>query len=1037
MRKIIFKNIHSLLFLIFVFHGKSYSQNWISYSEANGLSSNVISAIVEDDHGLIWVGTFGGLNQFNGRDWISYRRANGDSLISDSIAEIMKDSEGNLWIGTRNGLSKIDPENDLKNPASWHNYNQTNTHGGLVDNDISAILEDNDGNIWIGTRSKGISILKPAPAVNQDPLLDPVNWAIVNSDSQLLSLEIFALEKDKLGNIWVGTFEGVSRYNPKLHAITGKWDLFPELGDTRSIFADSYGYVWFGRPGTGKGPVRVLAADPSQRDEFSFPDDADAIGEDSDGKIWFGTAELGDGIFVVDPTINLEKLIKIENWVQFTQQDGLASNAISHIFRDSEGDMWIGTGENGISRFDISWLNFSKGFDLDFRSVVTIAEDDSNNLWFGTDDRLRIVNLHANLFLKKNWTMNIINKMEKGISNDIRTIYKDDKSQFWIGATPEGFLPPHSPDDPKYGGLLHVNPASDLSNHENWDRFTVHNTNGALADNNVNAIAQDEDRYMWFGTNKGLNRVHIDSTEVDTVSFSTWMKFDTLNGLNSNEIKALFFDDDQNFLWVGTTEGLNRKDLAGDLKTDWERIDFLEGIGIETIFKDLEGFLWIGTAGRGVYKSDLSRSGWTLITTTDAREGLTVNSTINAIVQKRLNEYWFATDAGLIRLRITEMNGQIDSLWTIFGAEDGPGTLGIQSAFLDSKGDIWFGTTGKGVTRHRIKATPPETFITSKLDVTSEDNTIIQFKGADLNTSTRMFRYSYQFDNKGWSPFLPSEVVPIFGLNPGRHLFEVRAADMDGNIDATPARDVFYKINPRLGGKVETSDSTARIRLYFPPGELGKGELGKGDEIAITTVENYEFADSLVIVAFDITLQHHPLQFKKPATLAISFLNTPAYNPNRMAIFRQNENSEWTGIGGTVTTTGDSLTITTAVTALGIQDRYAVRKEKVQQIDTQMEVNIQPRIFSPAGGGQGHGDRATISFTLQNDAMVSVKIYDLAGRLKKVLRDNGSMFAGINAIDWDGRDDDGRICVSGLYVVTIKAEGKVQTKTVMVANRYK
>ncbi len=226
------------------------------------------------------------------------------------------------------------------------------------------------------------------------------------------------------------------------------------------------------------------------------------------------------------------------------------------------------------------------------------------------------------------------------------------------------------------------------------------------------------------------------------------------------------------------------------------------------------------------------------------------------------------------------------------------------------------------------------------------------------------------------------------------------------------------------------SDEDKNVRLYMPPGVL------KGDtSITIAPVARFDQKDSIV-VAYDIFPRPFLKAFKlaKPATLAISFPNTKGYNSAQIAIYRKDD-LKWTGIGGTVTTTGNIITVTTAITEL---DTFAVRNLRRPRNERAVaEVNIQPRVFSPGGGGRGHGERASISFALQDAALVNVKIYDLAGRLKKIVQENVSLQAGVNVFDWDGRDETGDFCASGLYVVAIEAEGRVQTKTVMIANKYK
>jgi len=995
---------------------QNWIQNWISYSMADGLSDDHIAAIIEDDHGKIWVGTgLGGLNQFDGRDWTFYSRARGDSIASDFITAMMKDREGHLWIGTYDGgVSKIDPDDDLKNPSSWKNYNRANTQGGLLNNYITAIVEDDSGNVWFGTPI-GISVFAPKSSLGQDPLRDRNNWTILTPDSQLVTPDIFALEKDSAGKIWAGTVGGAYRYEPRTFKTTRRWDLRLDLGHVMAIFADSYGYVWFGRfinSATESGVARVLATNPIAPVKFSLANYTVAIGEDRDGKIWFGTADRDHGVFVVDPNADLTKA---ENWFEFTQKDGLAENGISSILPDSEGDMWVGTAEKGISRFDISWINFSETVGLDFANVLAMIEDDSGKLWLGTDGKgLRLVNRQANLFLGKNW--HIITRTDKALSsNQINAIFKDSNGKFWVASSPDTF--DARDNKPVYHGLNAVNPLSNLNDPVNWDHFLAEDS--LLPDNTVNAIAQDHLGYLWFGTNNGLSRVHANDTKIK----AGWMAFDTSDGLASNSIQSLFFDNKKR-LWIGATAGLNWIDLNASTTIKFESLPAIKN-AVQTIYQDLEGNLWFGTESNGAYKLDLSNvlRGYT------TTHGLASNS-VRSIVQQRSNEYWFGTGSGLTRLRVSPFGGRTDSLWTRFKAKDGPGAISIWAAHKDKKGDLWFGAGGRGVTRHRLKKTPPETFITSKLDITTVENVIVQFKGVDRSaSSTGMLRYSYRYDDTNWSPFLASEEVAIAGLSDGRHVFEVRAADRDGNIDPTPATEVFYKINARLGGRVEIQDSRGWVALYLPP---ENGETFQ--EAKIIRVENYVLKDSLAILAYD--LLPDTLKLGRPATLTIAFKDTLRYRQNKLAIFRQDKNSDWHKIGGTVMLVDDTLKLATAINEFG---RYAARKDKTlgmkgaAVVDT---VTIQPRIFSPSGGGQGHGDRASISFYLSHEATATIKIYNIAGRLKRTVQENFSFQAGRNAIEWDGKDDDGKFCVSGLYIVAIHASGQVKTKTVAVLNKY-
>jgi flagellar hook assembly protein FlgD len=97
------------------------------------------------------------------------------------------------------------------------------------------------------------------------------------------------------------------------------------------------------------------------------------------------------------------------------------------------------------------------------------------------------------------------------------------------------------------------------------------------------------------------------------------------------------------------------------------------------------------------------------------------------------------------------------------------------------------------------------------------------------------------------------------------------------------------------------------------------------------------------------------------------------------------------------------------------------------------DVDCQPRIFSPRG--TGFATTTTISFKLPVASKITIKVYNLAGRLVRTVRDHEFMNANINAVEWDGRDYNNEICPSDLYLVTIDDGKQVKSKTVMILDK--
>mgnify|MGYP001603178706 CR=1 FL=1 len=140
------------------------------------------------------------------------------------------------------------------------------------------------------------------------------------------------------------------------------------------------------------------------------------------------------------------------------------------------------------------------------------------------------------------------------------------------------------------------------------------------------------------------------------------------------------------------------------------------------------------------------------------------------------------------------------------------------------------------------------------------------------------------------------------------------------------------------------------------------------------------------------------------------------------------ENGIWTPIGGTVDV--KKREISAAVMELG---RYAIMETAIDNGGKRLIDNLtcQPRVF---GVGVYHSSTA-ISFELGGRTQVTVKIYNLAGRLKKTLVDNEAMNQGRNVVIYDGTDEDGQKVLSGLYVIVIVTEEDKATTTVAVLNK--
>jgi signal transduction histidine kinase/ligand-binding sensor domain-containing protein/DNA-binding NarL/FixJ family response regulator len=276
------------------------------YSSGDGYDPTYrILAIFEDREGNIWLGSDGGLYRFRG-DLISTISTR-DGLDGDNANVVLEDSRGDLWVAGDGFLSRYrdgamtrfdSPVSDVGRPT--------------------ALLEDRDGAIWVGTRSSRNPILRFADGRFEAlPVPGLVGTTLVN-----------ALYQDRDGAIWAGTSERLARLRPN-----GGFDEYTTADglasdDVRALVDDGAGGLWVGTYG---GLSRVVDGRV-----VSFSGQGDFAGEriraiyvDAGGVLWVGTYDHG--------------LIRYEGGrvVRFGKQTGLFSDGVFAILEDDAGYLWM------------------------------------------------------------------------------------------------------------------------------------------------------------------------------------------------------------------------------------------------------------------------------------------------------------------------------------------------------------------------------------------------------------------------------------------------------------------------------------------------------------------------------------------------------------------------------------------------------------------------------------------------------------------------------------------------------------------------
>ena len=162
------------------------------YNENNGLSYNSVRHIVQDEHGFMWLGTFFGLNRFDGYQFKTYMSSEfgKNKIYNDDITALELDKDANnLWIGTRKGLTLYQMDTNVFTTF----FNEKNNFNSLPEDEIRSVLVDKFKKVWVGTMSQGLAIYYP----------NTQRFSRVTIKGFDYIKEIF---EDKKGNIWVGSF---------------------------------------------------------------------------------------------------------------------------------------------------------------------------------------------------------------------------------------------------------------------------------------------------------------------------------------------------------------------------------------------------------------------------------------------------------------------------------------------------------------------------------------------------------------------------------------------------------------------------------------------------------------------------------------------------------------------------------------------------------------------------------------------------------------------------------------------------------------
>jgi ligand-binding sensor domain-containing protein/signal transduction histidine kinase len=524
-------------------------------------------------------------------------------------------------------------------------------------------------------------------ALHTQPILKFSHYSLEQGLSQST---VFCILQDKRGFVWVGTQDGLNRFDGYTFTVFRSSLQSGSISDShiQALYEDKNGMLWIGTKNGGLSMFDYTtekftnfgtgSSTPQGRtgaNANSLGTDIRAIVEDAAGALWLAT---NDGLGKFDRTAHTFTTFK--NFGSPSQaSDNFAiaplANDIYALAADADGTLWLGTfeglvkfsprtGESRIFRKELS----------NHKVRALFLSKAEGRLWIGTEGGLNVLDKAHQTF--RTLRQEVPN-LQVFSADNIRALCEDRAGKLWIGT---------------YGGGLCV-----------YDRttnaFTAHQTEDArstsISNNFIFSICEDRTGVLWVGTfGSGVNKY-----DPALAKFTTYQRDPRSSAPLSNNFVYSFLEDRMGTLWVGTSNGLNKMvNRASGAFTSYFpsiRPDPSNPINvIRAIHEDRKGMLWLAT-GNGLLRFNPTMGSFTRYET--PKENHTIpdtNSFSYTIVADNEGMLWLGTmGAGLYRFN--PETGKFIAHYT--HEPNNAHSLAhnvIYTLYKDRNGNIWIGTNG-------------------------------------------------------------------------------------------------------------------------------------------------------------------------------------------------------------------------------------------------------------------------------------------------------------------------------------------------------
>ena len=619
-----------------------------TYGTPDGLSSSFIENIYQDSRGYLWICTRDGLSRFDGYKFTTYKAS--DGLTVPHVNAIQEDDDGTFWVVTNSSaIYKFDPAGKTPTSAQGKSTSLFTTYSLLgASNTIRAdiIYKDSEGRIWLGTNEGLLLFDRGAEGgvFRQVPLYP-------NTLTAERQPAISAILEDRNGEMWIGlSANGLYRISKGGRAASYTSKQHREFAVTTALLEDRQGRLWVG---TKAGLCLVETTPEKEKMVVRLYSKTDgllgnaitALTETRDGHLWIGT---------------LAGLTEY-NGVSFRSyraQNGLNETPINKLVEDRDGNLWIGTQSDGLMKLSRNgFIAYGATDNQSLTNIHNIFEDDAGNLFVVSGDW--IINQIGNAGVKSfrlnipddaqtSWLTNALLQDHRGelwaathglgvfrfpkannvihlgqlkpkahysaknslMGDYARRIFEDSRGNIWffrgrpgvvrweratetfhVYAIADGL--PSSPEfafcESKDGQILLGVTGGKIYGFRDG-QFASFSEPKEVQRYSITAMFFDSKDRLWIADNQ-IGVVRIDSPFSDQ---PTQIKYSTVEGLSSDNARC-FAEDQWGRIYVGTVRGLDRIEPETGRITHFSSADGLNSDFTKFIYRDRQKNLWIGT----------------------------------------------------------------------------------------------------------------------------------------------------------------------------------------------------------------------------------------------------------------------------------------------------------------------------------------------------------------------------------------------------------------------------------------------------------